>query len=147
MIPLQRYGVLGDVLLQLAYGASDVMKSLRPFDAVQPSQLPVRWYASQRRRIEIQDDMFDELAVGSLVIAAKDRQAALFSRKPRSQPRAAFTGRALRDVEAIALHLPIDGAADIDDAIDELRPASEVILFAHAVWLQPCLELLDVVAA
>ena len=132
----------------LLTGLPDVMKAFRPFEAISPAHLPIPRHASQRRRIEIQDDMFDVLPVGGLVIVAEDRQTAFLSREPSSEARAVFTRRTLRHVHAIALHLPIDGAADIDDAIDQLRAACEVLLlFAHAVWLQSRLELLDVIAA
>ena len=91
--------------------------------------------------------MFDVLPIGGLVIVAEDRQTAFLSGEPRSQTRAIFTRGALRDVDAIALHFSVDAAADVDDAVDKLRAAGEVVLFAHAVWLQTRLELLDIVAA
>ena len=79
--------------------------------------------------------MFDVLPIGALVIVAEIRQASLLSGEPHSETSAIFTSGTLRDVGAVALHLPIDALADVDDAIDKLRAASEVVLFAHAVRL------------
>src|SRR4026208_2577043 len=105
--------------------------------------------------------MFDVPAVRAFVIVAEDREPRVRSGEPRAEAgvpswpsaaprpeaRAIFPRGALRHVGAIALHLSIDAAADVDDAVDELRSASEVVLFADAMWLQTRLELLDVVAA
>jgi len=64
--------VLRNILVEFGFRRPDVMESLRPFQAILPTELAIRGNTSTGFRIVVHHNMLEVLAVGSVVVVAEE---------------------------------------------------------------------------